>query len=140
MLVWGTGEVWLESAGHEYVCSTRVSDVLGMSVVRWIRGMSVVCWIRGLGLVFTNPVKTWGVLDVCVFGLRWCGWEVGLCHVCDLRVWVLCVDGKSRYLRILGVTSAQSCCTLSISAICILHCMFMTDIANPDLFVYCCRT
>ena len=23
-------------------------------------------WIRGLGLGFTNPVGTWGVLDVCL--------------------------------------------------------------------------
>ena len=31
-------------------------------------------WIRWLGLGFTNPMGTGGVLDVCVFGLRWCGW------------------------------------------------------------------
>ena len=49
-------------------------------------------------------------------------WVV-LC-LCELRVWILCVDGRSRYLcivldeylRILGVPSVQSCCTLSISA------------------------
>ena len=31
-------------------------------------------WIggRGLGLGFTNPVGTGGVLDVCLFWLRWC--------------------------------------------------------------------
>ena len=23
-------------------------------------------WMRGLGLGFTNPVGTWGVLDVCL--------------------------------------------------------------------------
>ena len=23
-------------------------------------------WMRGLGLVFTNPVGTWGLLDVCL--------------------------------------------------------------------------
>ena len=32
-------------------------------------------WMRGLGLGFTNPVGTWGVLDVCLcFG---CGGEGG---------------------------------------------------------------
>ena len=39
-------------------------------------------------------------------------------------VWILCVDGRSRYLnivrggylRILGAPSVQSCCTLWISA------------------------
>ena len=30
--------------------------------------------MRGLGLGFTNPV---GVLDVCLFLLRWCRWGVG---------------------------------------------------------------
>ena len=36
--------------------------------------------MRGLGLGFTNPVGTRGVLDVCVFWLRWygwCGWVMG---------------------------------------------------------------
>ena len=46
--------------------------------------------------------------------------------LCELRVWILCVDGSSRYmytcivlggyLLILGAPSVQSCCTLSISA------------------------
>ena len=48
--------------------------------------------------------------------------EVVLC-LCVLCVWILCVDGRSRYLyivlggflRILGTPSVQSCCTLSIS-------------------------
>ena len=37
-------------------------------------------WMRGLGLGFTNPVLTWGVLDVClgcggvgVVGGEWVG-------------------------------------------------------------------
>ena len=30
--------------------------------------------IRGLGLGFTNPVGKGGVLDVCLFELRWCRW------------------------------------------------------------------
>ena len=31
--------------------------------------------MRELGLGFTNPVGTWGVLDMCfVSWLRWCGW------------------------------------------------------------------
>ena len=33
-------------------------------------------WMRGLVLCFTNPVQRGGVLDVCVFGLRWCRWGV----------------------------------------------------------------
>ena len=44
--------------------------------------------------------------------------------LCELRVWILCVDGRSRYLYIVlggylcitGAPSVQSCCTLSISA------------------------
>ena len=31
-------------------------------------------WMRELGLGFTNPLGTGGVLDMCVFWLRWCGW------------------------------------------------------------------
>ena len=32
--------------------------------------------MRGLGLGFTNPVGTGGgVLDVCLFWLRWSGWR-----------------------------------------------------------------
>ena len=63
-------------------------------------------------------------------GGEWVGgwsrvWEGGvvLC-LCVLRVWIICVDGRSRYLyivlggflRILGAPSVQSCCTLLISA------------------------
>ena len=51
-------------------------------------------WMRELGLGFTNPVGTGGVLDMCVFWLRWCRWgmgkgfgqgsgEVGLC-LCEV--------------------------------------------------------
>ena len=48
---------------------------------------------------------------------------VVLC-LCELCVWILCVDGRFRYLyivlggylRILGAPSVQSCCTLWISA------------------------
>ena len=65
-----------------------------------------------------------------MFGAEWVGgmgqclggWGVVIC-VCVLRVWIICVDGKSRYLyivlggflRILCAPSVQSCCTLSIS-------------------------
>ena len=46
--------------------------------------------MRGLGLDFTNPVGTGGVLDVCVFWLRWGvgrglgpgSGGVGWCYVC----------------------------------------------------------
>ena len=68
-------------------------------------------WMRGLGLDFTNPVGTGGVLDVCLRGVggvggEWVGgldqglegWVV-LC-LCEVRVWNLCADGRSRYLCI----------------------------------------
>ena len=35
-------------------------------------------WIRGLDLGFTNPVRTEGVLDGCVWvAVVWCRWGVG---------------------------------------------------------------
>ena len=43
-----------------------------MEYVRYVcvclgrRGLRGGEWIRGLGLGFTNPVGTWGVLDVCL--------------------------------------------------------------------------
>ena len=86
---------------------SSAADVLGISVVHGMRGIGGVCemcmclargvvggergeWMRGLGLGFNNHVGTGGVLDVCVFGLRWCRW------VGDwTRVWsggvVLCI-------------------------------------------------
>ena len=77
------------------VCGTRGSgvlsstcDVLEMSVLRGVGGVCDMCmclargdvggeggeWMRELGLGFTNPVGTGGVLDVCLFWLRLCGW------------------------------------------------------------------
>ena len=61
-------------------------------------------WMRELGLCFTNPLGTGGVLDMCLFWLRWCGccrWgvgrglgqgsgAVGWCYVC-----VRCESGFS---------------------------------------------
>ena len=76
-----------------------------------------------------------------------CGWVgawtrvqndgVVLC-LCKLCVWILCVDGRSRFLyilvggcrRIFGAPSVQSRCPLSIEY------LFVADIANPDLFVF----
>ena len=60
--------------------------------------------MRAFGLGFTNPVRTWGVLDVCLCKFWWCGWctwgvgrglgpgfgGVGWCYVC-----VRCVSGFS---------------------------------------------
>ena len=51
-----------------------------------------------------------------------CEGGVVLC-LCVLCVWILCIDGRSRYLyivlggylHILGAPSVQSCCTISIS-------------------------
>ena len=49
------------------------------------------------------------------------GWGLGLAlegmvGVISVWVWFICVYGRSRYLRILGAPSVQSCCTLSVSA------------------------
>ena len=66
--------------------------------------------MRGLGLGFTNPVRTGGVFDVCMyFGCcgvggvdgEWVGKSehVVLC-LCELGVWIFCADGRSRYLCI----------------------------------------
>ena len=68
---------------------------------------------NGLGLGFTTPVRTKGMLDVCLFlgcggvdGVdgEWVGdwtmvWRgvVVLC-LCEMLVWIICVDGRSRYL------------------------------------------
>ena len=68
--------------GHEYVDGTggsgieySAADMLGLSMVHGIRGVGGVCvwlmvvwgeWISGLDLDFTNPVRTGGVLDVCL--------------------------------------------------------------------------
>ena len=52
---------------------SSAADMLCMSVVRGMRRVGEVCeicmargseWMRGLG--FTNPVGTWGMLDVCL--------------------------------------------------------------------------
>ena len=76
----GVGDGWVVvSAGHvagtggSCIVSSTV-DVLWMSVVRGMRGVGGVCdcemcmclAVRGLALGFTNPVGTWGVLDVCL--------------------------------------------------------------------------
>ena len=79
-------------------CVRYVCDWLG---VAWVeRGVS------GLGLSFTNPVITGRVLDVCYgsVGVEWVGdLDQGLdgwCCLCEMWVWILCVDGRSRYLCI----------------------------------------
>ena len=128
-------------------------DVLEISVVRGVGGVYDICmclawggvagvggeWVTGLGLGFTNSEGTWGKWDMCLcFGCgcvggvgesRWAAWAnvweggVVLC-LCVLLVWILYVDGRSRYLYIvlggflliLGAPSVQSCCTLSIFA------------------------
>ena len=72
-------------------------------------------WMRGLGLGFTPPVRTGGVLGVCL--CMGCGVVVGVCGewvwswtrvwmggmvlcLCEMWVWILCVDYMSRYLCI----------------------------------------
>ena len=82
---------------------------------------------RGLGLGFANPGGTWGKWDVCLCfgcgGVGGVGGEFGH-SLGGCYVWIICVDGRSRYLytvlggylRILGAPSVQSCDILSISA------------------------
>ena len=74
-------------AAHEYVGGTRdsdnvssTSDMVVRIVVRGMKGVGGVCemcmclawggvlgeWIRGLGLGFTNPVRTKGMLNMCL--------------------------------------------------------------------------
>ena len=59
------------------------------------------------GLGITNPVGTGGVFDVCLcFGCGGVGGVGGECVgvlrggvvlcMCELSVWILCVDGRSR--------------------------------------------
>ena len=109
---------------------SSATDVLWMSVVRVMSGVGGVCemcmcfarggvggeggeLMKGLGLDFTNPVGTWEVLDVCLcFGCGGVGsvggeFVGGLDHglegwggVMSVRVWILCIDGRSRYLCI----------------------------------------
>ena len=71
---------------------SSTGDVLDMSVVRGVGGVCDICiglarggvggeggeWMRELGLGFTNPVGTWGVLDVC-FGCGGVGGVGGEC-------------------------------------------------------------
>ena len=71
-----------------------------------------------MGLGFNNPVGKGGVLDMCLcFGCgggEWVGdwprvWRGGvvLC-LCELSVWILCVDGRSRYLcSVLGASEVH---------------------------------
>ena len=127
----------------------NTGDLLVMIVVRGVGGVCDMClclarggvggergeWMRELGLGFTNPVGKGGVLDVCLyFGCGGVGSVDGesvgaltkggsggvvLC-LCEVGVWILCVDGRSRYLCIvlggcLHILGAP-CCTLWISA------------------------
>ena len=92
------GGMFVVSAWHEYVGSTRssdivssASDVLGVSVVRGMRAVVGVCemcmclarggvvgeLIKGLGLGFTIPVNRVSVGCVSVNGLWWYMWGVG---------------------------------------------------------------
>ena len=110
-------------------------------------------WMRGLGLGFANPVGTEGVLDVCLsFGCRgvvdvggeWIedldqgleGWVV-LC-LCELRVWILRVDVRSRCLCIVLADTCASEVHPVFNPVApygyLLPNMylFVADITNPD--------
>ena len=103
-----------------------VDAVVAVSVMRGVGGVCEMCmclarggvggergeWMRGLGLGFTNPVGTWGVLDVCLcFGVRWyglCRWGVdrgldqGLEGCCGV-MFVLVVSLDSLYMAGPGI-------------------------------------
>ena len=67
---------------------SSAGDVLEMSVVRGVGAVCDMCmcvardgvggvrgeWVRGLGWGYTNPGRTGGKWNMCVFLLRWCGW------------------------------------------------------------------
>ena len=123
-----------------FTCLSSTGDVLEMSVVR---GVGVVCDMC-MCLGFTNPVGTGGVLDVCLcfgcggVGGEWAWTRVGsggvvLC-LCEVGVWILCVDGRSRYLCIvlggyLHILGAPYGYLLSDMY------LFVAEITNPDFFV-----
>ena len=138
---------------------SNTADMLGMSLVLGIRGVGGVCLARGgvgvsgLGLGCTNPVDTVRVLDVCLclrcggVGREWVwgmeGWG-GVIYVCvssdslcilQVQVSVYCARRTPAHLRCI-----QCSILLHLIDICFLSLFFMEDIANPDLFVCCCRT
>ena len=107
---------------------TRGSGVLSSTGDVLVRGVGGVCDMcmclaRGgvggeglsgeLGLGFTNPLGTGGVLDMCLcfgcggvggVGGEWAWTMVGsggvvLC-LYEVLFWIICVDGRSRYLCI----------------------------------------
>ena len=169
MWVAHVGHVWCQWCQTQLMCYESVWCVGWEELVKCVRCVCVWLgrrgwrggeWMRLLGLGFNNPVRTGGGLDVWLCYLRCSGmggiggewveawtrvWMGGvvLC-LCEMWVWILCVDGRSRYmfiviggyLRIWGAPSVQSCFTLWI----LLPNMylFIADITNPDSFVWCC--
>ena len=100
-------------------------DLLGLNVVRGMKRVGGICemcmclavykmrgWVDKR-IWFGLHQSCWNrgsVGIVSVFGLQWCRWcrwgvgldqdlEVVLC-LCEVWVWILCVDGRSRYLYI----------------------------------------
>ena len=112
---------------------SSAADMLWMSVVHGMRGVGEVCemcmclaqggvcgegvsggedWI-GFGL-YQSCENMGSVGRVSVFGLRW---EVGVglgpgsggvvLYLCEIWVWIICVDSSSRYLLMCLDTSAS---------------------------------
>ena len=114
----------------EHVGGTRGSGIVSSAAdVLWMRRVGEVCamcmclargymggeggeWMRGFGL--NQSCQNRGSVGcVSVFGLRWCGWcrsgvgrglgpgsgGVVLC-LCEMWIWIICVDGRSRYMCI----------------------------------------
>ena len=100
---------WRRGVGEMCMCLTR-GGMSGEGVSgEGVSGEGV----SGLGLGFTNPVGTGGLLGLCVcawVALRWCMWGVGkglgprsrgvVLRLCEMWVWIRCVDGRSRYMCI----------------------------------------
>ena len=110
----------LFGSGRGRRCWGWVGDRIGFGLYQFWRNMGKVEYVS----VFWLPWCGW-----CWGGAVWAVWarvleDVVVLCLCVLWVWILCVDGRSRYLyivlggllRILGAPSVQSCCTLTISA------------------------
>ena len=86
-------------------------------------------WVTGLGLGFTNSGETWEKWDMCLcfgcggvggvggelvgsLGQGLWGWG-GVMSVCVVR-WIICVDGRSRYMHIVLGAFLRILCAPSV--------------------------
>ena len=140
------------------------AGVLWMSVVRGMREVGGVCemWMcmarggvggemmRGLGLGFTNHVGTGGVLDICLFGLRWCRWGGAWRSVMYVRVespdslcrWQVQVSVYCSWRIPAHLRYTQCSILLHLMDICFIPCICLWQISQIQtcLCVHGCRT